>query len=1171
MAAFFAALFQTYGDPADGQHAMDLYEQALAGEPLGSPDRPDLLIAAGNVVRERFRREGNPADLQRVIALYEEALALTSRGSSSRPDLLNRLGNALRERYQSGRDPVDLDRAIVLLEEALAGAPPGSIDYPVALHNVGAAMLDRYQSGRDPVDLDRAIALLEEALAGTPPGSPRRANRLSTLSGALDIRSQRKRDRDPVDLDRAIALLEEALTLTPPGSPDRPRHLKALLGEVLTRYSRTRTRADLDRAIALCEEAVAYMLPDTPDRIRDVTTLSMLLRIRYRLSGKVADVDRAIALLKETLALTPPGSSHQPDLLSALGISLFARYGHVPDVTDVDRGIEMFEEALACTRPDASDRPRHLQELAQALLVRHRRTMVLADLDRAIALLEEALALISPGSPDRPDFLSSLGDGLFDRYKWKHYGWGERAAFAQRATTGMLDPAELHEEALAMGDLQHATGDLQRAIELGEEALALIPADAISRDGYLTNLGNGLVERYKWNKNPADLDQAIALLEERLVLTPPDSPSRPTALYNLARALSERYTRTRQSKDLKQAIDSFERACRGGLDLDLDTALHAAYAWGNSALERKEWAEAVRASTYGIEASEKLVRVQLLRTGKEAWLRPSQGLYTNAAYALAQTGDFYRAAQTLEQGRARLLAQILERDRADLARLKTGAPALYERYQAATSRWQALETTDLEAKDLSGQVIAPSRHALAAAIRQTREDFDSVVGVIRQLPGYAEFLEADAFSLIQQAIADAALIYIIATPVGGLALIGVSDNSNLAEMSNSEASYPPARMEILPIWLNGLTEMTLRERMMGPEDNPDIYIWGYLGAYGIWRYEPDDAAGRMVWQSALEETTRWLWDVLMDPLVESLGQRRVSRAILIPHGYLGLLPLHAAWTEDVAAPTGRRYALDTVSFSYAANAAVLATARTIATRSIPDRLLAVDEPYPVHASPLPSSAREVEAATSHFASATVLRREKATRSRVLRALSAHSPPSVWHFSCHGTAGFAHALESGLLMANDERLTVRDLLGLRLSGIRLAVLSACETGLPGTTVLDEVIGLPTGLLQAGVAGVVASLWSVNELSTMLLLVRFYELWRDEGLTAVEALRQAQIWVRDTTNKEKADYFKGFLPEFVTNKTPVAVAHELYQNLMFLRLDQRDFAHPFHWAAFGFTGV
>ena len=136
------------------------------------------------------------------------------------------------------------------------------------------------------------------------------------------------------------------------------------------------------------------------------------------------------------------------------------------------------------------------------------------------------------------------------------------------------------------------------------------------------------------------------------------------------------------------------------------------------------------------------------------------------------------------------------------------------------------------------------------------------------------------------------------------------------------------------------------------------------------------------------------------------------------------------------------------------------------------------------------------------------------------------------------------------MANDELLTLRDFFTLQLQGIRLAILSACETGLPGTELPDEVISLPTGLLQAGVAGVIASLWSVADLSTMLLLTRFYDLCHNEQLPYAEALCQAQIWLRDITAGELADQ---------------------YPDLYAPDPDQCPFAHPFYWAAFGYTGI
>jgi CHAT domain-containing protein len=110
------------------------------------------------------------------------------------------------------------------------------------------------------------------------------------------------------------------------------------------------------------------------------------------------------------------------------------------------------------------------------------------------------------------------------------------------------------------------------------------------------------------------------------------------------------------------------------------------------------------------------------------------------------------------------------------------------------------------------------------------------------------------------------------------------------------------------------------------------------------------------------------------------------------------------------------------------------------------------------------------------------------------------------------------------------------------------------------------------LQAGVAGVVASLWAVNDLGTAMLMERFYRLWRAEGLAPAIALRDAQLWLRDTTNQEKADYFQRELPAGAGDRMPAAVAAGLYVDTA-LRVDPeaRAFSHPFWWGAFAMTGA
>ena len=301
----------------------------------------------------------------------------------------------------------------------------------------------------------------------------------------------------------------------------------------------------------------------------------------------------------------------------------------------------------------------------------------------------------------------------------------------------------------------------------------------------------------------------------------------------------------------------------------------------------------------------------------------------------------------------------------------------------------------------------------------------------------------------------------------------------------------------------------------------------------------------------------------MVPILAQLEKINTSRATLIPTGLFSFLPLHAAWTADLSQPSGRRYACDAVQFSYAPNALSLQAARTIAEATPATSLLAINDPQPTSASPLPSSSYEVVNALAHFRDSgtwQLLQQEDATTATVLAALP---DCNVAHFSCHGSANFRAPLDSGLLMANDETLSLRQLLDLKLQGLRLAVLSACETGIPGTELPDEVVSLPTGLLQAGAAGVVSSLWSVADLSTMVLLSRFYELWRSEGLEPPAALRQAQIWLRDSTGPELAPYLAQSHPDLAAEFAKGSDRHPFGH--------PHPFAHPFYWAAFTYVGV
>jgi CHAT domain-containing protein/tetratricopeptide (TPR) repeat protein len=89
------------------------------------------------------------------------------------------------------------------------------------------------------------------------------------------------------------------------------------------------------------------------------------------------------------------------------------------------------------------------------------------------------------------------------------------------------------------------------------------------------------------------------------------------------------------------------------------------------------------------------------------------------------------------------------------------------------------------------------------------------------------------------------------------------------------------------------------------------------------------------------------------------------------------------------------------------------------------------------------------------------------------------------------------------------LTAEAVAGLRLEGLDLTVLSACDTGLGEVAGGEGAFGLQRAFHVAGAKNVVASLWQVDDEATAALMARFYHgLWV-EKLPPLEALRRAQL--------------------------------------------------------------
>lgn len=229
---------------------------------------------------------------------------------------------------------------------------------------------------------------------------------------------------------------------------------------------------------------------------------------------------------------------------------------------------------------------------------------------------------------------------------------------------------------------------------------------------------------------------------------------------------------------------------------------------------------------------------------------------------------------------------------------------------------------------------------------------------------------------------------------------------------------------------------------------------------------------------------------------------------LVPHDALHRLPLHALSVDGV--PLVER---NPVVFVPSASALRYCLAKRRERRAT--ALVVADPPEEV---PLVFTRVQALAVADYFGQTDLITGAAATRAELTERLAAGSP-DVLHFATHGVFDADDPMRSGVELA-DGRFTAADFLQLSLD-VDLVTLGACETGLSGRQPGDELVGLTRALLYAGAPSVLVTLWRVDELSTSLLLTKFYA-GLHAGASKVDALRDACAWLRGRTIADVLDY-------------------------------------------------
>jgi tetratricopeptide (TPR) repeat protein len=213
--------------------------------------------------------------------------------------------------------------------------------------------------------------------------------------------------------------------------------------------------------------------------------------------------------------------------------------------------------------------------------------------------------------------------------------------------------------------------------------------------------------------------------------------------------------------------------------------------------------------------------------------------------------------------------------------------------------------------------------------------------------------------------------------------------------------------------------------------------------------------------------------------------------LLVPHGLLARLPLHALAVDDEPIVAGQ-------AVRYLPHAAILQRRLFQARPTSVDDLVVIGDP----GDNLPGARREAQRLGERHRARVVLGKH-ATRDAILAALKG---ADVLHFAGHAYFDPQEPKRSGLL-ASDGVLTAEDVL---MHEIRtsVVVLNACESGVTGVGLGMELEGFIRSLLMAGVDHLVCTLWRVDDLAAEYFGERFYQALGTER-DVVRATREAQL--------------------------------------------------------------
>ncbi|KAF8433243.1 CHAT domain-containing protein [Boletus edulis BED1] len=938
--------------------------------------------------------------------------------------------------------------------------------------NHGHSALSHYRKHGEKRDLEHSVAEFERALNNCPVDHPCHAAALSNLAMAKLILC---RVKDTIaSLEIPIRLCCDALAARPVGHTDRPSTLVQLAAVHLARFEKQRDNVDGAQVETLLHEAMELSATDSdenrvvsvmlqlyaghrfgPDHAssqspvdlhssshlidEDPWSSSVQLLKRFQRHGDLADLQRAITLLQQLVRSVSVWDDRYRVGLGNLGGALRLRFKHLGELRDLEDAISTHRDAVHLTPDGHPDKPGFLNNLGLSFITRFKRLGELRDLEDAISTHRDAVHLTPDGHPDKPGFLNNLGLSF-------------RARFER------------------LGELR----DLEDAISTHRDGVHLTPDGHPEKPTCLNNLGLSFITRFERLGELRDLEDAISTHRDAVHLTPDGHPDKPGRLNNLGSSFRARFERLRELRDLEAAISLYSHAASVPIG-PISDRFRASRNWILYA-RRIHHPSLLRAYSIAINLLPQLAWIGLSLTHRYAELRRGADVVREAAAAALDSGFPELAVEWLEQGRSIVWGELLQL-RGSYEQLSSAHPDHARRLRELSAALDDAGATREKPLSTFSESTDDPIHRATQTLQQVVDthrtlaiERDKLLQDIRRLPDFNRFLLPKDFSQLRASAHSGPVVVLNAAERRCDALIVLANVDHVIHVPLPNFTFQRS------IDLQGILKSFLRCTLV--ERTGQVERWD-----------------RGTWETFLSP----LWKCVVEPVMDALAFSTpgdLSRIFWCPTGPFVFLPIHAAGLYDAEYSAPGHKVFDFVVSSYVPTLSILAPSRNIYVAHNGDfRLLAVRQP-PTDGrqlSRLPgvhTELKHIKEIITNTASgcATFLEPSVGTVEEVLGLMK----EADWvHFACHGIQDARNPTDSGLCLANERRLKISDIIGLSRSRGGLAFLSACQTATGDEGLSDEAVHIAAGMLFAGYAGVIGTMWSISDKLAPIVARDVYE--------------------------------------------------------------------------------